>query len=138
MKFNLFKIFIFFKKNKAPSSEHKTYNFTINKTRIPEMKILGNKNNYLIYNELKELMYPQYNFGYLTKNKQGFNTLLFKQSYDILVCDKDGKVLDVLKSLRPNFISKYYNGAFYIYFFPVGTNSYYELKKNDVVNLRYV
>jgi hypothetical protein len=77
------------------------------------------------------------NYIYFTRNQKGFNSYFFKTKFDIIITNHSGRVIDVVQYFNINTISKHYDKGYYVYFMPIGSITYYEIKKNDLINFRH-
>lgn len=124
---------IFIKKNYK--EEENTYNIEHNNEKLENIKVFSNAIHFKTYKILRTFKTTQYNNFYLMRKKKGFNTLFFNINYDILVSDKDGKILDLFKNKKQGYISKYYKNSYFIFFTPIGTINFYNFQINDKLNL---
>ncbi len=121
--------------NKIYKEESTTYKIELNNEELEDIKVYSNILHSKTYKILRTFKTSQYNDFYLMRNKKGFNTLFFNIAYDILIADKDGKILDFFKNKNQGYISKYYNNSYFILFLPVGTINFYSFQINDKINL---
>ncbi|CAM9126013.1 hypothetical protein MYMA111404_02475 [Mycoplasma marinum] len=127
--------YIFTRKNKK-SIKNREFYLSVNDKIIPKWKIMNNTSTAKTIKMLKNFQIPQYETGYLLRNKKGFQTIFFNQNYDVVVSDRDGKVLKTFISVNPGYFSKYFASAHFVYFFPVGTINFLNINKKDVVIIK--
>lgn len=120
---------------KIPKNEENIYIIELNNEKLENIKVFSNAIHFKTYKILRTFKTQQHNNFYLMRNKKGFNTLFFNINYDIVVSDKDGKILDLLKNKKQGYISKYYQNSYFIFFTPIGTINFYNFQINDKLNL---
>ena len=82
------------------------------------------------FQKLKGLMFKK-NFDYILKFKtNGIHTFFMKTKIDVVLTDKNGKILYIYKSLKPNRIILPKKHVTYTYEMPEGVVQNLEDKKN--------
>ena len=82
------------------------------------------------FQKLKGLMFKK-NFDYILKFKtNGIHTFFMKTKIDVVLTDKNGKILYIYKSLKPNRIILPKKHVTYTYEMPEGFIQNLENKKN--------
>lgn len=125
-----------FKMNNKISSKQKGYFLTLNENDIEKVKVIVNPLISETYKQLRKFVTPQYDLMFLMRNKRGFNTAFFKQHYDVIVCDKNFKVLKTFTDVNEGFISEHFEQGYFIYFATVGMNNFLGIKENDRLRIR--
>lgn len=125
-----------FKKTKFKKANSHEYSLVLNENQLEKLKVYSHLLHSETISALKTFTTPQYDKGWLLRNKKGFNTLMFKKKYDVIVCDRFGNVLEAFNELKPNFISSYYPNGHFVYFLNVGSIKYYDIKKSDRLTLK--
>lgn len=125
-----------FKKTKFKKTNTREYTLVLNENPLDKLII----KSHLLHSEtisiLRKFTTPQYEKGWLLRNKKGFNTLMFKKKYDVIVCDRFGNVLETFSELKPDFVSHYYPNGHFVYFLNVGSIKYFDIKKSDRITLK--
>lgn len=116
-----------------PRQERVDSLITLNDVRLESVQVINFALHHDVYKRLRSFKTPQYDKFYLMRGKKGFNTLLFQQNYDVIVTNKDGKVIDTLQSVEPGYLSGFYEDGYSIYFTTVGTINFYNIKNNDIL-----
>ena len=114
----------------------KTFDLIHNEEVVENIEVITYKLHSRIYRDLRAFKTSQYNIAYLMRNKKGFNTILFRINYDIVITNNKGIVLDLLINQEPGFISEYYKDGYNIYFFVVGQIKFMDIKLKDQLNLK--
>ncbi len=112
------------------------YQLIINQKLMNNLKIITHSLHFDTYNLLKKLKTPQYNTIFLMRNKQGFTTIFFQQSFDVVLCDRYGNVIKTFINQPSGYISQYFPKSYFIYFMTVGSIKYYNIKINDRLTLK--
>lgn len=135
--FSFMKHYTFAKKwQKKEKSEHY---LVYNNEEIEKSRVIVFQMHHDAYKNLRAFKTPQYDTYYLMRKKKGFNTLFFRQNYDVIIADHNGKILDLLTDVKPGFFSEYYDDAHYIYFAPVGTINHYNFVIKGTIRIgRYL
>lgn len=107
------------------------YALTINDNKIENVVVHVNSLSGETYRLLRKFSTPRYDAIYLMRNKRGFNTTYFKQNYDVVVCDKNFRVIKTFINLPSGTISEYIEHAYFIYFACVGTINHFDIKMHD-------
>lgn len=115
--------------------ETKEYKVLLNDQPLEKVSIKSFPTHSETYNLLRSFRTVQYENIYVLRRKKGYNTYLFHINYDVVICDKYGKVLDVDMDVKPGSISKHYPQAYYVYYMPVGMVTYHRIKKLDVISI---
>ena len=111
------------------------YTAHLNEQPIENIEIKSFGTHHETYELLRSFKTIQYETMYVFRNKRGYNTYLFNINFDIVVCDKYGKVLEAISNIKPGTISQHYSKGYYVFFMPVGTIVYLEIKKLDVISI---
>lgn len=119
----------------VPRFEKYEYDFYLNKTHAPEITVWSTLSHHETYKKIRNFKSQPYNNFYVLRNKKGFTTIMFVQKYDIIVCDSNGIVIDLLMEIEPGYISEYYENGYFIYFCPVGSINFYSIKIRDLLEL---
>lgn len=114
-----------------PKKKMKSFSLTHNDINVEKTKVIVNPLASETYQLLRKFATPQYELMFLMRNKKGFNTLFFQQHYDVIVCDKNFKVIKLFIDLKKGFISENFSNGYFIYFATVGTINFLDLKEND-------
>lgn len=125
-----------FGRPKNKKKYERAYKLSINDVLIENIRAHSTGNHSGTYKILRTFKTPQYDEVYVLRNKKGFNTIGFNIHYDIVVCDKDGKVLDTLADQKEGYISEHYADAHFVYFMTVGSINFYKIKSLDRIRLR--
>jgi len=112
------------------------YFVELNGKDLDKIEVYSNSTDSATYKELRSYKTPQYDTFFLLRKKKGFNTYLFNISWDVIVAEASGKVIDALINVKPGHISKHYKNAFYIYFCTIGTIKFYGIEKDSVIRIR--
>ncbi len=131
---NLFLLSNLFTK-KQKTRKRTISNLIINNEIIEKWSVVNDNSVSNTILELSKYKSPQFETGFVCRRKKAFQTITFQQSYDIVVTDKNGKVLDLLIKVEPGFFSKYYPLAHFVYFFPVGSIKHFNLKINNILKI---
>ena len=111
--------------------KQKEFSLIHNGNPVENIRVLTYKSHHKIYKLLRTYKTPQYNLAYLMRNKKGFNTLLFRINYDVVVCNKNGKIIHIEINCNPGHISKYFNDGYEIFFFVVGQIKFMNLQIDE-------
>ena len=65
------------------------------------------------------------NYGLCFPKKRRINTYLFCQQIDIIMTDKNNKILNIFKNASSENFYKGQKGTYYTYIFPLGVSDYY-------------
>ena len=125
---------IFTNKDYKKVSEQKYY-LIHNQERIDKVFVFNNKLHSETMTKLRTFKTPQYESIFVLKGKKGFNTIGFNLHYDVVICDRNGKIVNILNDVKQGYISEYYQDSHYIYFFTIGSVGFYKLKVNDILTL---
>ncbi len=112
------------------------YTFWVNSIKQENWKAYGNASGREVIKKLSRFKSAQFNVAYFIRNKKGYQTVTFQQAYDIVITDKDGKIIDVKMDVQPGNTSKYYSDAYIVYFLSVGTINYFNLNIDDVIKTK--
>ena len=112
------------------------YDFSVNGSIDGKYTIYSYKFHHQNYRDLREFKTPQYETGYLFRNKKGFNTYGCNIKYDVIVASVKGKVIDLRQEVEQGFTSRYYANGFYVLFTPAGSINYFNLRKRDVISFK--
>lgn len=123
-----YKIIKFPEKKKGQQQQFYLYH---NDEPVEKIEVHSFKSHHEIYKRLRLFKFQQYELAYVMQRKKAFNTLAFRINYDVIVCDKDGKVIDILIDVAPGYTSQYYENGWKIFFFAVGHIKSLEIKKKD-------
>ena len=89
------------------------------------------KNCYKFKDKFKGLMFKK-NINYGIKMKcNGIHTFFMKENIDVILTDKKGKILYIIKNLKPNRIILPKKNVYYTYELP--PNNIKNLKLNDYI-----
>ena len=124
-----------FSKYKSDKSE-KSYSITLNNNILDKAIVYSHPNHNKTMKLLRAFKTVQYDNIYVLRNKKGFNTIGFGLNYDVVIADKDGKVIKTLMDLKIDYISKYYENGYFIYFMPVGSINFYKIGTSDILRLQ--
>lgn len=108
----------------------------MNEADVEKVKVIVNPLSTDTYKMLRTFATPQYDLMFLMRNKKGFNTVLFQQNYDIVVCDKNFKVIKLFPDTERGFISEHFSNGYFIYFGTVGMINFLNLKPNDRLKIK--
>ncbi len=111
------------------------FNFIVNTIVKPGWTAFGNATGRGIIKTLSEITMPQYNTAYFIRNKKGYQTTTFQQAYDIVVTDKNGVIIKTDIEVKPGFISKKIDNAYYIYYLPIGSILHFNLEAKGQLNV---
>ncbi len=111
---------------------------TLNNVLLDKWNVINNSSVIETVKTLRKFTAPQYETGYLMRRKKGFQTFLFQQNYDVVLTDKDGKVLELFIDVAPGYYSNYHKDGYFILWFPVGTIKFLELKELDILQARRI
>lgn len=131
----IFKFLKNFSTRPLPRFEKYEYSFYINKKEIENLNVWSSLSHHETAKRLRNFKSQPYDNLYVLRNKKGFNTMLFIQKYDVIICDGSGIVIDLLTEVGPGYISDYYQNGYFIYFGAVGTINFYNIKKRDLLEL---
>ena len=123
---------------KAPSfqkKDQKEYRTFLNEIKIEKVISYSRNGHKKTYDMLRAFKSSQYDKWFVLRNKKGFNTFYFTINYDVIIADKDGKIIDKLIDVSPGYFSEYYNNSYYIYFIPVGSIKHHNIKKTDILRI---
>ena len=109
---------------------------SINNIVVEKATVNSTKSHSATYKLLRTFKTPQYDNINVLRNKKGFNTIGFNLNYDIVVCDRYGKTIDLLANKEVGFISKHYDDSHFIYFMTVGSINFYRIKIFDRIRLQ--
>ncbi len=114
-----------------------TSNFRLlrNEEEIPKVRVINNKLHSETFKVLRRFVTPQYENIYLMRNKKGFNTVAFQQEYDVVIADKNGKVIKTFLSVPTGFISEYFKESYSIFFMTIGSIKSFDINKSDRLQL---
>ncbi|MCP4337147.1 MAG: hypothetical protein GY679_04865 [Mycoplasma sp.] len=107
------------------------YTLSINTFKKSNWKAFGNSSGKKIIKILSNFTTPQYNVIYFMRNRSGYQTLSFRQNYDVIITDKDGTILKFEIDVKPGMISKKVFKGYIVAFLPVGTILHFGLKEKD-------
>lgn len=124
--------------SKKPYAKNKVieYKVSFNNEEAENIIAQSTKLHSDTYKILRNIKTPLYNNIFIMRGKKGFNTFLFNINFDVVISDKDGKVLKTYSDVKPGFISDKIEKASLIMFSTVGTINFYDIKKRDQVTLR--
>lgn len=125
-----------FGKSNIKKKESRTYTITLNDSLLEKAVVHSTLSHSKTYKLLREYKTPQYDTLYVLRNKKGFNTMGFTLNYDVVICDKNGKVLELLQDTIEGYISKYYNKSHFIYFMTVGSINHYKIELYNILRLQ--
>ncbi len=125
-----------FKMTNQKSDKKKSFSLTLNNADVEKVNVLVNPLSSDTYKLLRKFATPQYDLMFLMRNKKGFNTLFFQQRYDVIVCDKNFKIISLFPELKMGFISENFANGYFIYFSTVGTINFLDLKENDRLRIK--
>lgn len=125
-----------FKMNNKIENKQKHFFLTHNENDVEKVKVIVNPLVSDTYKQLRKFATPQYDEIFLMRNKRGFNTTFFKQHYDVIVCDKNFRVLKTFTDVNEGYISEHFENGYFIYFATVGMNNFLEIKENDRLRIR--
>ena len=128
------KIFVIPTFEKKDLKEYKTFLNEVEVERVVSYSTNGHKKT---YDMLRAFKSSQHDKWFVLRNKKGFNTFYFTINYDVIIADRDGKVIEAILGVAPGFFSNNYKKSHYIYFTPVGSIKYYNIKKSDIVKIFY-
>lgn len=108
--------------------------------KINDLKDVKQKSKYFkaptdLYKAVRSIVVES-NYVYFTRNQKGFNSYFLQKNFDVIIADHNGRILDIVQKFTPNNISKHYPNGYYVYFMPVGSVTYYDIKLNDLLNFR--
>ena len=127
-----------FGKREIEKADDMTYTVLLNDIQLEKVKAYSAKSHHHIYKQLRAFKAPRYDKFYVFRGKAGFNTIGFTIKYDVVVTDRNGKIIDLKKEVEVGEISNHYKEGYFIFFTTVGTINYYNLKNNDLLKLRRV
>ncbi|QHX35961.1 hypothetical protein STIUS_v1c04070 [Spiroplasma sp. TIUS-1] len=79
--------------------------------------------------------------GFRITNAKAFNTFLFTDAVDVVVCDKNNKVIATYSSMPVQKATSYYKNGWYIYVFAKKMIKFLNLGTNDYLtigNYKYI
>ena len=88
-----------------------------------------------VYKAVRSLI-TESDYIYFTKNQKGFNSYFFNKNYDVVIADHGGRIVGIEQNFKRNQISRHFENGYYVYFMPLGSITYYDLKMNDLINFR--
>lgn len=103
--------------------------------KVENIRVLTFRSHHEIYKLLRTYKTPQYDLVYLMRNKKGFNTILFRINYDVVICNKNGKIIKMEINCKPGHISQYFDDGYEIFFFVVGQIKFMNLQLDEVLSL---
>lgn len=125
---SIVKNLIFVQMKKPERSEYSLFH---NNNEIENIKVISHALHRETFKHLRHFKIPQYNRIYLMKRKKAFNTLFFQLSFDVVVADRDGIVLDALTDVETGYISNHYQEGYFVFFMTVGSINHYNIKVKD-------
>ncbi|NQZ66203.1 MAG: hypothetical protein HRT99_03250 [Mycoplasmatales bacterium] len=128
----------FFTRNNLKLNGKNKYTLTFNDVILENIIVHSEKSHSETYKLLRKFETPQYNNIFVLRNKKAFNTILFNIPYDVVICDKDGKVIKLFINLEIGFISNYIKKSYFIFFMVSGSINHYKISKLDRINLRKI
>jgi len=114
--------------------------FNFCEIKINDLENIKQKGKYFkaptdLYRAVRALV-TELDYIYFTKNQKGFNTYFFNKNFDVIISDRGGRIIGIEQNLGRNQISRHFENGYYVYFLPLGSITYYDLKKNDLINFR--
>lgn len=96
------------------------------------------KEYHTFFKKLKGLMFKKnFNYGVRLTNCNSIHTFFMKEKIDVIITDKNNKILYIAKSLKPNQIIWPIKHGFYVFELPEKTinnlkiNQYLDLKEKQ-------
>lgn len=135
--FKYFKDFskFFYKKN-TEKQKKKKVNLFLNNRLITGSKATYYKNHYRLYRNLRNMIINEEELILCTSNVRGFNTKFTIINFDVIVCDRFGKVIANFKDLNNDYISEYSPNYWYLFFLPVGFINFWNVKNGDTIKIK--
>ncbi|WP_338982919.1 hypothetical protein [Spiroplasma endosymbiont of Othius punctulatus] len=94
------------------------------------LKFIDQKINNITRNEKFEEQ-----IGFRISNVKAFNTFLFTDSVDVVICDKNNKVLTTYSSMPVQKATSHYKNAWYIYVFAKKMIKFLNIEQSDYLNV---
>lgn len=112
-----------------------TYHFlyvndVLQKTKVMKIDTWSEKTKYLLNRTHLDEWTGLYWYG-----KKAINTMFMKMSADIVFTDRFGVVIDVVRNVKPGYISKYYKNGWYVFVFEKGVLSIMSISIGDIVKV---
>lgn len=126
---------LFLDSKKIKRKDNIEYKISLNDRDLENTIAFSTALHHDTYKILRELKTVQYDRFFVLRKKKGFNTIGFNINYDVIICDRNGKILELVNNCDIGYISEYYNESYFIYFTPVGTINFYKMKNNDRLSL---
>lgn len=124
--------------NNLQKKQKTLYTMSLNDIFLDKVKVFSNKSHYETYTLLRSFKTPQYDNIYVLRNKKAFNTAFFNINYDIVLCDKDGKVMKIFINKSEGYISNYFKESYFVYFMSVGSINFYKISALDIIRLQKI
>ena len=129
----IYKSFVFKKHFKKT---RQTYYLSYNKESFENLEAITFASHHDLYRILRNFKTPFYDKCYFFRKKKGFNTLFFKQAYDVVITNKNNIIIETLVKVKTGFISKHYDKGFNIFFFVTGSIKNLNIKKEGELLIR--
>lgn len=102
--------------NKSETKE-KIYSILLNEKKIKEIEIKGISGLTNVYKNLMKRNHLPSNTGYFIYKQEGFQTFLFNFNVDLIFVDSNKNVIEIMKNVKPNLITKRVKGTKFLYIF---------------------
>ena len=129
-------IFWIWKKPHFKKKMNQGFGLKKNDIEIENLKINNSLLHSHTYDIIRKMKTPQYNSGWVMRNKKGFNTVFFNINYDIVMCDSFGNIINLFPNTKTGYVSKHYPNSYFIYFFVVGTIKDLNIEKGERLTLK--
>lgn len=73
--------------------------------------------------------------GLYWENKKGFNNMFSKINCDVVFVNRFGEVIDVVRKVKPGYISRYYQDGNKVFVFEQGMLSIMSIQPGDVIKV---
>ncbi len=99
------------------TTKEKVYNIWLNEKRIKEIDVKRISGLSNVYKALIKRNHLPSNTGYFIYKQEGFQTFLFNFNVDLVFVDANKNVIEILKNVKPNVITKRVKGTKFLYVF---------------------